>query len=208
MITTNDISDEELYMLYLEENEDAKNILYERYSFIIDINVNKYKRIALKSNIDLKDLRSEALLGFSDALTSYRSDAKASIPTFISLCVDRRIKKLIIKANRLKNTIMKEAYSLDYMYDRFGSELLDIISDKETDPLDNMMNHEHYEELLKRIRNNLSNFELKVFKYMQDGYNYKQIALILKKNAKQVDNAMQRIKNKIKIIIEELKNLE
>ena len=204
MIT--DLNDEELYMLYLEENEDAKNILYEKYNFVIDININKYKRIALKSNIDLKELHSEALLGFSDALTSYKPDAKASLPTFISLCVERRIKKLIIKANRLKNTIMKEAYSLDYMYDRFGSKLGDIISNKDTDPLDTMLNHENFAELLANINQNLSKLERQVFQYMQDGYNYKQIAIMMQKNPKQIDNAIQRIKNKIKDILKKNKN--
>lgn len=203
---TSDLSDEELYMMYLEENEDAKDILYQRYSFIIDINVNKYKRIAIKSNIDLKDLRSEALYGFTDGLNSYQPDAKASLPTFINLCIDRRMKKQIIKANRLKNTIMKEAYSLDYMYERFGSKLLDLVSDKEDDPLNSLMCHEDFLELLANIKQNLSTMERKVFKYMLDGFNYHQIALMLDKNPKQIDNAMQRIKNKTRKVIEMLKN--
>ena len=203
---TKDISDDELYMLYLEENEDAKDLLYERYSFIIDINVNKYKRIAIKSNIDLKDLRSEALYGFSDGLNSYQPNAKASLPTFINLCIDRRMKKQIIKANRLKNTIMKEAYSLDYMYDRFGSKMLDLISDKENDPLDNLLRHENFLELMENIKKSLSALELKVFEYMLDGFNYHQIALMLKKSPKQIDNAMQRLKNKTKEVVEMMKN--
>ena len=201
-----DISDEELYMLYLEENEDAKDLLYQRYSFIIDINVNKYKRIAIKSNIDLKDLRSEALYGFSDGLNSYQPSEKASLPTFINLCIDRRMKKQIIKANRLKNTIMKEAYSLDYMYDRFGSKMLDLISDKENDPLDNLLRHENFLELLENIKKRLSSLELKVLEYMLDGFNYQQIALMLKKSPKQSDNAMQRLKNKTKEVVEIMKN--
>lgn len=203
---TKDISDEELYMLYLEENEDAKDLLYERYSFIIDINVNKYKRIALKSNIDLKDLRSEALYGFSDGLSSYQPSAKASLPTFINLCIDRRMKKQIIKANRLKNTIMKEAYSLDYMYERFGSKMLDLISDKENDPLNNLLRQENFLELLENIKKSLSALELKVLEYMLDGFNYQQIALMLGKSPKQIDNAMQRLKNKTKEVVKKMKN--
>lgn len=200
MIAT-DISDDELFMLFLEENEAAKDMLYDRYSFIIDINLNKYKIIAQKSNIDLKDLRSEALLGFSDALTSYRQGAKASIPTFINLCVERRIKKQIIKANRIKNTIMKEAYSLDYVYDNFGSRMVDLISDEENDPLNRLMRHENYDELLNSIKSKLSKMELIVFDYMLDGFNYQQIALMMQKKPKQIDNAIQRIKNKTKEII-------
>lgn len=202
----NDISDDELLMLCLEENEDAKNILYDRYKFIIDINIKKYKNLIQKYGVDIKELESEALLGFSDALTSYRQNHDASIPTFINLCVERRVKKHLIKANRIKNIIMKDAYSLDYVYDQFGSPLLDLISDKnENDPLENMAKYESYQELITKIEDNLSKLELKVFKLMLDGFNYKQIAMMLKVNLKQVDNAMQRIKNKIKKILEEEK---
>lgn len=204
-----DISDDELFMLCLEENEEAKNILYDRYKFIIDININKYKGLVQKYGVDIKELESEALLGFSDALTSYRQNHEASIPTFINLCVERRVKKHLIKANRIKNLIVKDAYSLDYVYEQFGSPLLDLISDKnKNDPLENMEKSESYHELVMKIENSLSKLELKVFKLMLDGFNYKQIALMLKISPKQVDNAMQRIKGKIKDILEKRKVLD
>ncbi len=204
-----DISDDELFMLAQEENEDAKNMLYDRFRYIIDINMKKYKNLALKDGVDIKDFESEALLGFSDALSNYRSDKMASIPTFINLCVERRIKKLLVKANRLKNVIIKEAYSLDYVYEKFGTPLLDLISDEsKNDPLQNMTKDENYRELIKSIHQVLSKMEQEVFKYMQEGLSYRQIATILKKDPKQIDNAMQRIKNKIKKILKIRKTLD
>ena len=69
-----------------------------------------------------------------------------------------------------------------------------------------MLNHENFEELLANINENLSKLESQVFQYMQDGYNYKQIAIMMQKNPKQIDNAMQRIKAKIKDILKKNKN--
>ena len=202
-----EITDEELFNLALEENEDAKNLLYNRFKFIIAINVQKYKVAAKRLGIDLKDLESEALFGFSDALSSYNQDKVASLPTFINLCVNRRVKKAIIKASRLKNLITKDAFSLDYVYEEFGSPLLDLISDNsEHDPLVNITKEEEYKELLQQISDNLSGLELQVFNYMREGFNYQQIALMLGKDPKQIDNAMQRLKTKIKNIIEKRKN--
>ncbi len=202
-----EITDEELFNLALEENEDAKNLLYNRFKFIIAINVQKYKVAAKRLGIDLKDLESEALFGFSDALSSYDQDKVASLPTFINLCVNRRVKKAIIKASRLKNLITKDAFSLDYVYEEFGSPLLDLISDNsEHDPLVNITKEEEYKELLQQISENLSGLELQVFNYMREGFNYQQIALMLGKDPKQIDNAMQRLKAKIKNIIEKRKN--
>ena len=40
-------------------------------------------------------------------------------------------------------------------------------------------------------------------KYMLNGLKYNEIATLLDKNAKQVDNTIQRIKTKIKKILEE-----
>ena len=84
--------------------------------------------------------------------------------------------------------------------------MLDLISDKENDPLDNLLRHENFLELLENIKKRLSSLELKVLEYMLDGFNYQQIALMLEKSPKQIDNAMQRLKNKTKEVVEMMKN--
>ena len=61
-------SDNELFLLALEENEDAKNVLFTRYKYIIDILMKKYVVVANHFGIDKKDLYAEGLFGFSDAL--------------------------------------------------------------------------------------------------------------------------------------------
>ena len=94
---TTEITDEELFALACEENEDAKNLLFERFKFVVEINLKKYKRIAKKVGVDWKDFESEALYGFSDAISSYRHGKDASLATFINLCVSRRLKKCLIK---------------------------------------------------------------------------------------------------------------
>ena len=64
-----------------------------------------------------------------------------------------------------------------------------------------MLNEEGYKELNDRIKKALSNREYEVYEYMIKGLKYNEIAMILGKEPKQIDNAMQRIKNKIKKII-------
>ena len=48
------INDYELIMLYREEDEDAKNILYLKYKFIIDILIKKYQKLITALNIDMQ----------------------------------------------------------------------------------------------------------------------------------------------------------
>ena len=84
--------DEELVNLVCENSEEARDMLYEKYSYIIDIICNKYKQSAYYLSADLQELRQEAMLGFSDALVSFNQDENASLHTFITLCVERRVR--------------------------------------------------------------------------------------------------------------------
>lgn len=196
-------SDNELFLLALEENEDAKNVLFTRYKYIIDILMKKYVVVANHFGIDKKDLYAEGLFGFSDALARFNQDRSASLPTFISLCVNRRMYTQVLKAGREKNKLNWDSYSLDYNYEQFGSPLHEILSDEEkNDPLKNMTCLEDYQELIVEIKNDLSSFEYSVFSFVVNGFDYNQIAAILKKSPKQIDNTIQRLRLKVKKIME------
>lgn len=203
----NKVTDEELFMMALEENEDAKNELFERYKYIIDILMKKYHNVIYQLGIDNKDIYSECLYGFSDALVRYNQDKPASIATFVTICVERRIINQLVKANRHKNKINTEALSMDYVYDDGGTSLKDMLSDNNVnDPLMNITKEESYQELVNDAKNELSEFEYSVFAFMIKGFDYIEIAKELNKTPKQIDNTMQRIKFKTKKIIENRKN--
>ncbi|NLA32790.1 MAG: hypothetical protein GX864_02485 [Mollicutes bacterium] len=66
-----EIDDQETIMLIRENNVEAKDIIFEKYKYIIDILINKYKRSAYVLKIDQNDLYQEAMLGFADAINTY-----------------------------------------------------------------------------------------------------------------------------------------
>lgn len=198
----NEISDDELMMMISEENADAKDMMYNKYRYIVSLYVKKYKNIASVLGIDLKDLNQEALVGFSDALVSYKSNKDASLKTFISMCVERRLKNIVLKASRKKNQVLNESLSLEYDYQNFDTTLADIISDNnENNPLTKLTRDERYKDIVKTILNSLSNNEKDVLYLMIDGLNYQEISDILNIPLKSVDNTIQRIKNKVKDIM-------
>ncbi len=198
-----DMTDDEAIMLVQEKDEYAKDLLFKKYSYIIDIVLKKYDKAIKMCNIDRKEIYSEALYGFSDSLISYDSNKEASLPTFITLCVDRRINKYVKSAMGPKNQFALNTYSLDYVYDEYGFSLVDILSDNnKNNPLDNMESDESMRELYNNIKGILSDQEKNVFEYMLQGFNYVDIAHILDKEPKQIDNTMQRIKNKVKKLLE------
>ena len=197
-----EISDDELIMMINEESTEAKDILYTKYKYIVDICVKKYQKMAFKLGMDIKDLNQEALVGFSDAINSFDANSSASLKTFITLCMERRLQNQIIKASRKKNRVLNEALSLEYIYNCFDSTLADVISDNnENDPLEKMAREERYHNIVQGIFSSLSKKEQDVLYLMIDGLNYQQIALVLNQNSKSIDNTIQRIKSKVKNVL-------
>ena len=94
-----ELQDSELINNLSEKSDEARDVLYDKYKYIVDIIMNKYKRSAYYLSVDMQELRQEALLGFSDALYSYNDDKGCNLPTFISLCVERRVSNYLRKYN-------------------------------------------------------------------------------------------------------------
>ncbi len=197
-------NDDQLVQMIREESSEAKDIIFDKYKYIIDIEVKKYINMASILGYDYNDLYQEALFGFADGINSYREDKKASLATFLTLCVDRRLQQCIKKAGRIKNKLMNDSLSLEHIYDQFSFPLKDLLSDNsKNDPLENIVKDEKLKELVESIKTNLSDKEYEVYSLMLSGLKYNEIAILLNRSPKQVDNTIQRLKNKIKKILEE-----
>lgn len=194
-------NDIELTNLFSENNEDAKDVLFTKYSYIIDIIIAKYRNSIYALAIDINEAKQEANLAFTDALIKYSNEKDTSLATFISLVVERKIQNLIRKNDTIKNKAFKDAYSLDYEYASLSRPLSEMIGSNADEPLTNMSEEEEYNELVSNIKSSLSPFEYDVYKLMINGFNYQEIASIIEKEPKQIDNTIQRIRNKIKLLL-------
>ena len=75
------------------------------------------------------------------------------------------------------------------------------ISDKNPEEL--LIDQESAVSLEKRIDQSLSDFEKEVLDRYLAGNNYAEIAAALEKTPKSVDNALQRVKNKLLDVLED-----
>lgn len=197
-------SDGQLMELINESSEEAKDIIYDKYKYIIDIVIKKYMTMAKILSVDYNDLYQEALVGFADSLNSYNPSKEASLPTFITVCVERRLQVVIKRAGTIKNKLISDSLSLEHTYDSFKLPLKEILSDNSVhDPLENITVEENLEELVTSIKQNLSDSEYEVYSLLISGLKYNEIAILLDKNPKQIDNSIQRIKAKVKKILDE-----
>ncbi|MDD2208489.1 MAG: sigma-70 family RNA polymerase sigma factor [Bacilli bacterium] len=194
-------NDIELVHLVSEQDEVAKDALYEKYNYIIDIIMAKYKKVFYVLNMDASEVRQDAMLAFSDALVRYSNEKDTSLATFISLVIERKIQNCVRSADTIKNKKYNERYSLDYEYEAFNKPLSEIIGDADADPLVKISSKEAYQELTTKIKSVLSPLEYEVYKLLVSGFTYIDIAKILEKEPKQIDNTIQRLRTKIKELI-------
>ena len=199
----NEYPDNELVNLVCERSEEASDLLYEKYKYIVDIVFNKYRKSAYYLSVDLKELKQEAMVGFSDALVSYDQNKGVNLPTFISVCVERKVRNYVRKAETVKSRIIKSTYSLDAWYGeedcvplsaRLGSSL--------SDPQVTLEADENIKDLTESINELLSKSEKEVYELIINDFSYEDIARILNKDIKAIYNTAARLRAKIKSILE------
>lgn len=191
------MEDIELLELIKENNEEALENLIEKYrSTIIGI-LLKYKKDAYLIGLDIKDLYQEGLIGLFEAIKTYDEQKDASFKTYANLVIDRKLLDLIKANKRLKHFTLNNAVSLDSILDEEDDRnLYDKLETDESTPISKLIDEED-NELLK---SSLTDFELKVYILKIEGKNNKEIASILDKNLRSVENTIQRIKIKFKEI--------
>lgn len=197
-----EISDYELIMLYHENNEDATKLLFAKYDLLIKRIINKYDSIIKKLGIDKRSLYSDSLRIFNIALNQYNNLTSASFHTYVTLLVERLIKKKIIKYNRPKYKFLQNIVSLDAEDESF-LPLMDRIEIDSSDPLEKLLDEEEHNSLQNIVKNTLSTYEYYIYKLFLKGLTIKEITSITKDNNKKIINTLQRIKKKLK----EIKNV-
>ena len=194
-----EITDTELLEQIKENNEEALEKIIERYKVVINGVLSKYKREASTIGLDVKDLYQEGLIGLITAIKRYDELKDASFKTFANLVIERQIIDLIKTNKRMKHMALNSAVSLDSLLDEDSDEnLYDRIEADNYTPISKLISEE--DKIL--LKNNLTDFELKVYELKYEGKTNKEIALILDKNIRSIENTIQRIKIKFKDIIE------
>ena len=182
------MNDYELIYLIQEQNEVAEKLLYQKYAYLINSLLNKKIFYIRQLNIDYKDIYNACLYSFNNAIKKYDANANASFKTFASNVIQNSIKNYLYDYNR-KNINLLDIY--DVLVNSY-------LSDTSLDPLNIIRKNEQNIELYQKILKVLSPFEAKVYNLLTKGFSYQQIAQVLNKTPKQIDNAIQRMKIKIR----------
>jgi RNA polymerase sporulation-specific sigma factor len=196
-----------------QTDEELITRLREGETAITEFICNKYKdlvRSKAKSmyllGADTEDLLQEGMIGLFKAVRDYDSGRDASFFTFAELCISRQIYTAVQASRRHKHAPLNTYISL-YASAEKGEiskedkNLIKAASSTEPSPEALLIDRENAERLERIIEKELSKFEKQVLDLHLVGNGYTEIARILGKDVKATDNALQRVKAKLKKVL-------
>ena len=186
-------SDEELIEKLRQGEDDITDYILEKYKPLVRKKTNAMYLIGGET----EDLIQEGMIGLFKAIRDYKPDKDASFYHFAELCINRQLYSALEASNRKKHQPLNSYISLSEQEhpDAVAAELL---VDKESGPEQTVIEQEVWEEYKKRLAQNLSRMENQVLQYYLDGNHYIQIAEMMGKSPKSIDNALQRIRQTIR----------
>ena len=182
------LSDEELIYEIRDGHSDYMDYLLEKYKPLVK------SRAATKflKGGDPDDLIQEGMIGLYKAVRDYdpANEKGASFFTFAQLCIDRQLYKAIEASQRQKRFALNDAV----VYEEEELEKYSAAGDENPEQI--FLDQENADETISLILDALSRTEKVVFNLMLRGYSYREIAEIMDRSPKSIDNAIQRIRKK------------
>lgn len=191
-VDLNSMTDEELCRLAAESRE-AEEYLILRYSRT----VRAIARPLYLAGGDSEDLIQEGLFGLIKAVRDFDPGRQASFKTYAQICIRHRLYSAVKSAGRGKHVPLNDSVPFQAAsFDSDSGKANIQFHRQHQDPEELIIGREEVGELLSALNGRLSSFESQVLKLFLDGLSYSEIAAIVGKPQKSVDNAVQRIKRK------------
>lgn len=186
------ISDEELLDRYKAGDAKSCEILLDRYKGLV---LRNAKSLFLIGG-DTDDLIQEGMIGLFHAIQSYDKTAGASFYTYAGICIRSQQLKAIEASARKKNQPLNNAVPLESSEDENTPQEQNHLSTLDTNPERMLVDEEEARRIEAGIRALLSPLETQVLDLYLEGMDYHAVADKTGRDAKSIDNAMQRIRKK------------
>ncbi len=190
------MEDEKIVELAGQGDKKAEEYLVHKYKNFVRARARSYFLIGA----DKEDIIQEGMIGLFKAIRDFRSDKQSSFRAFAELCITRQIITAVKTATRQKHIPLNSYVSLNKpIYDEESDRtLLDVISgSRVTDPEELIISREEFNDIEGKMGEILSPLEWQVLMAYLDGKTYQEMAVILHRHVKSIDNALQRVKRKL-----------
>ncbi len=188
------VPEEEVVIFAKNGDRAAVEYLVQKYMGYIRTRTKSYFLIGA----DREDVVQEGMIGLYKAIRDFDAGKNASFKTFAELCITRHIITAVKSAARQKHSPLNYYVSLNKTEDGQPVAGEGVTGrQQDLDPEQIIIEREQFLGTESRIVEMLSGFESDVLALHLAGIPYGRIAVLLGKDAKAVDNALQRIKKKL-----------
>lgn len=186
-----DFSDLKLIKLCRSGDENAFSTLINRYTPLIKSRLSKvYTQV-----FDKDDLFQEGLLAFLTCIYNYDDKKGYSFSAYAKKCIENRMVSVIRYENTDKNKPLFDYLSIDDCENEsFALQHYNF----NRDPSSIVIKKEEMEQMENKVKIQLSCFEQKALNLYLCGHSYEEMATILDTTTKSIDNALQRIRRKLR----------
>lgn len=193
-----ELNDNELVYLCAENNEDAINLIVNKYKNCILMILKEYLKEYNIIGVEVADLYQEGLIGLMHAIHSYNPTRDVLFYTYANACIRTSLISAIRQTFRQKNRILNYSYSLDKIFEDSGDNFYEILKDESYEPNKLLLSSEDENELINKLKSKLSKSELAIFELRLKGLSNGEIATLIDKDTKYIENSLFRIKRKYK----------
>lgn len=188
--------------------------LREGETAIMDYIISKYKYLVIRAAKAMyllggenDDLIQEGMIGLFKAIRDFDTNQETSFYSFAELCISRQMYTAIKLSQRQKHMPLNSYVSLydinKSSSDEQQSPLIEQLEmEANNNPEELFLDKERMLMLVRELNERLSDMERRVLHLHLQGEDYRSIAELLDKSPKSIDNALQRIRQKMRTILE------
>lgn len=176
---------ESLNQLILEArngSEDAFKALCEQYKPLLISMTSKFSQMCSEQNLEDDFLQEAEMALYSSVMTFDTERQGISFGFYLKRCIRNRLISCVRKLNSKKRLCVKKSEQ----------------DDVQTMPHESFILYENTKEFLSLAKDVLSKYELKIFTMYASGLRAKEISVRIGKSEKSVNNAIYRIRSKLK----------
>lgn len=191
-----EMSDEELIQVLRAGNPEIMDYIMDKYKYLVRKRANAMFLIGGEN----EDLIQEGMIGLFKAIRDFREEKESSFYHFADLCVSRQILNAV-EASQRKASALEYIYFIECKESGERVAVFDMLMSMDSaNPEQLLIDRENAEAMKEKIAQVLSRMERQVMELYLQGLNYQQIAEVMDKRPKSIDNALQRIKGKLRDI--------
>lgn len=171
----------------VEKKEISFNKIYESYVPLIKSTAQKMLSMHSIPDSEYDDLVQEGTIALYNAVSFFEEDRGVTFGLYAKICIKNRLVSYI--RTRFGNALSNDDISIDEISDE---------ESRDGTPEQIVLDKESVDGALKRISEMLTPYENSIFNLYMCGMSYGDISATVGKPIKSVDNAIRRVKDKLR----------